>query len=283
MKFVAIDLGGTNTRIVLFQDEAVLEYSLLSRFKTFPSYREQLAHIESALDSLDKSSIAGIGLAIGVQLTPDGRAVDASFTMPNYVGEAIVPDLEVRLDLPVVAANDLICGAIAEHHHGSLGDWDLVAYLTVSTGTGAGIYVRSGDTALAYLAQIGHHIVDPAGKRCSCGQVGCLQTISGAQEIRKRAGRWASEIDDDGFWDEVANHLAIGIVNLARITRVQAICVGGGIGLNNRYLRQNLAGKVQECSPNLNITLTIPTLGADAPIVGANLLGQQRTGTVILH
>ena len=95
---------------------------------------------------------------MGVQLTPDGRTVDASFTMPDYVGKAIVPDLAARLDFPVVAANDLICGAIAEYHYGSLGDWDLVAYLTVSTGTGAGIYLRSGDTAVAYLAQIGHHI-----------------------------------------------------------------------------------------------------------------------------
>jgi glucokinase len=280
---LAIDLGGTNTQIALFQDEAVSEYTLLARFKTHPGYQEQLAHIESALDGLDKSTIAGIGLAIGVQLTPDGRTVDASFTMPNYVGRAIVPDLAARLDFPVIAANDLICGAIAEHLYGSLGDWDLVAYLTVSTGTGAGIYLRSGDTSMAYLAQIGHHILDPAGRQCLCGQVGCLQTISGAQEIEKRYGRPAADIDDDLFWDDVADHLAIGIVNLARISRVQAICVGGGIGLNNRYLRQNLAGKVRESSPNLNISLTTPTLGADAPIIGANLLGQHRTGTVILH
>jgi predicted NBD/HSP70 family sugar kinase len=283
MMFVAIDLGGTNTRIALFQNKAVSEYTLLARFKTHSGYEERLAHIESAMDGIDKSTVAGIGLAIGVQLTPDGRTVDASFTMPNYVGKAVVPDLVARLDFPVVAANDLICGAIAEYHYGSLGDWDLVAYLTVSTGTGAGIYLRSGDTAVAYLAQIGHHILDPAGRLCSCGQVGCLQTFSGAQEIKKRAGRRAADIDDDLFWDDVAKHLAVGIVNLARISRVQVVCVGGGIGLNNRYLRQNLAGKVRECSPNLNITLTTPTLGADAPIIGANLLGQHRTGTVILH
>jgi glucokinase len=284
---VAIDLGGTNTRIALFQDEAAPAYTLLARFKTYPDYPEQLAHIESelagALSSVDRSSVAGVGLAIGVQLTPDGRTIDASFTMPGYVAKPIVPDLVARLELPVVAANDLICGAIAEYRYGSLGDWDLVAYLTVSTGTGAGIYLRSRDTSMAYLAQIGHHILDPAGRRCSCGQAGCLQTISGAQEIKKRSGRRPSLIDDDLFWDDVADHLAIGIINLARITRVQAICVGGGIGLNNRYLRQNLARKVQERSPNLNVTLTTPTLGADAPIVGANLLGQHRTGTVILH
>lgn len=283
MMTLAIDLGGTNTRIALFQDEAALDYTTLARFKTRPRYEGQLERIESALEGLDRSTIARIGLAIGVQLTPDGRTIDASYTMPDYVGEAIVPDLAARLQLPVIAANDLICGAIAEHHYGSLSGWDLVAYLTVSTGTGAGIYLRSGDTSMAYLAQIGHHVLDRAGSKCLCGQVGCLQTISGAQEIERRAGRPAAEIDDDDFWDNVADHLATGIVNLVRITRVQAICVGGGIGLNNSYLRRNLAGKVVAASPNLNITLTTPTLGADAPVVGAKLLGQQRTGTVILH
>ena len=280
---VAIDLGGTNTRIASFGEESISEYTLLARFNTHAAYSEQLAHIERALESVERAGVTGIGLAIGVQLTPDGRSVDASFTMPDYVGKAIVPDLAARLELPIMAANDLICGAIAEKHYGSLTDWDLVAYLTVSTGTGAGIYLRSGDTSMAYLAQIGHHVLDPAGRQCLCGQVGCLQTISGAQEIEKRAGRPAAEIDDDGFWDDVADHLATGIVNLVRITRVQAICVGGGIGLNNRYLRQNLAHKVREASPSLKITLTAPALGADAPIVGAKLLGQGRTGTVILH
>lgn len=280
---LAIDLGGTNTRIALFQEEGVSEYTLLARFKTHQRYQKQLDRIESALDDLDRESVAGIGLAIGVQLTRDGRTIDASFTMPDYVGKAIVPDLAASLDLPVVAANDLICGAIAERRYGSLTPWDLVAYLTVSTGTGAGILVHSGDTSMAYLAQIGHHILDPAGRRCLCGQLGCLQTISGAQEIEKRAGRPAAQVDDDLFWDDVANHLAIGIVNLTRITRVQAICVGGGIGLNNRYLRQNLARKVRERSPNLMVTLTTPTLKGDAPIIGAKLLGQHRTGTVILH
>jgi len=136
---------------------------------------------------------------------------------------------------------------------------------------------------VTYLAQVGHHIVDPIGKPCNCGQVGCLQTISGAQEIERRYGRAPEDIDNDLFWDDIANSLAIGIINLSRISRVEAICVGGGIGFNNEYLRQHLAEKIQKFSPNLKLTLTRPDLGEDAPLIGAKLLVQYQEETTIFH
>ena len=280
---VALDLGGTNTRIALFNDTAVSNYILHSRFKTRPCYQEQLSAIVTGLTNLDKSNIAGVGLAIGVQLTPDGQAVDASYTMPDYVGKAIVSDLSDRLECPVWAANDNVCGVMAEVRYGVFQGWDRVAYVTVSTGTGAGVYLRRGDQAVAYLAQIGHHIIDPIGKRCGCGQVGCLQTISGAQEIEKRYGREPADIENDLFWEDVAHNLAISLINLSRISRVEAVCLGGGIGFNNHYLRQVLPGKIQKVSPRLNVTLTRPVLGEDAPLIGAKILIQHQGETTIFH
>ena len=280
---IAVDLGGTNTRVALFRDTAVADYELLARFNTFSDYRDQLNSIVAAVANSGLTEITAVGLAIGVQLTPDGRCVDASYTMPDFVGKPIVTDLSTRLQCPVIAANDNICGVLAESQFGYLGQWYRVAYVTVSTGTGAGVYLRWGETAVAYLAQVGHHIVDPLGKRCRCGQIGCLQTISGALEIAIRAGRAAAEIDDDLFWDDVANNLAVGIVNLCRISRLDAICVGGGIGFNNRYLRENLAAKVQKCSPNLPVSFVVPQLGEDAPLIGANLLVQAETKLTIFH
>lgn len=280
---IAVDLGGTNTRVALFSDTAVADYELLARFKTQLTYQDQLDSIVAALNHFDTSKISGIGLAIGVQLTSDGRCVDASYTMPDFVGKPIAADLFSRLQCPVIAANDNICGVLAESQFGYLGQWQRVAYVTVSTGTGAGVYLRAGETAVAYLAQVGHHIVDPLGKHCRCGQIGCLQTISGALEITQRSGRAPAEIDDDLFWDDVANNLAVGIVNFCRISRVEALCVGGGIGFNNHYLRENLAAKIQKCSPNLSVSFVLPLLGEDAPLVGANLLVQSQPKITIFH
>ena len=46
--------------------------------------------------------------------------------------------------------------------------------------------------------------------------------------------------------------LAIAIVNLVRMLRLDAICLGGGIGLNSSYLREHLPAAVKERGPEVN-------------------------------
>ena len=189
----------------------------------------------------------------------------------------------VTPNMPKLLIVNVPAAVLAEHRFGALANGERVAYLTVSTGMGAGVYLQSGDTAVAYLAQVDHHIVDPIGQQCNCGQVGCLQTISGAQEIEKRYGRNPAEIENVLFWQDVANNLAVGMVNLSRISRVQAICVGGGIGFNNDYLRENLAQTVTKFSPDLPLNVLPSLLGEDGPIIGAKLLVEQNKKATIFH
>ena len=269
--YAVIDLGGTNTSIVIFASPTVPQFSLIDQFPTDQDYARQLERILAALDKSGHQP-EGVGMAIGAQLTADGLSIEESWTMPAYVGHSIVSDVARATGVAVRAANDNVCGVLAETTLGVLQPWQRAAYLTVSTGTGAGIRLGDGRGSIAWLAQVGHHVVHMNGEQCVCGQRGCVQTITGGQQFLRRYGRPAAEIQDEVVWREVTETLAVAIVNLTRITRVDAVCVSGGIGFNNVHIRANLAARVRELGPATGVRVCFPAFGEQAPVIGAALL-----------
>lgn len=280
--YLVIDLGGTNTNIASFSDLDATEFTIIDRFPTDQDYAGQIDRILVTVQGLETPP-EGIGFAVGVQLTRDGISIDKSYTMPGFNGKPIVRDIADLTGLPVRAANDNVCAVIAESHLGALQHYERAAYMTVSTGTGAGIRLGRGERSIAYLAQVGHHIVNYDGPQCSCGQVGCIQAITGGQEFIRRFGKPAAEITDEAVWQEVTELLAVGIVNLTRVTRIDAVCISGGIGYNSPYIRAHLADMVHDRGPSVEVDVLFPHFGEAAPIVGAVMLLRDDLETIILH
>ncbi|MCY4525052.1 MAG: ROK family protein, partial [Anaerolineaceae bacterium] len=138
-----------------------------------------------------------------------------------------------------------------------------------------------GSYSFAWLAQVGHHVVNVHGEDCVCGQRGCVQTVTGGQQFLRRYGLPAHEIKDESVWREVTEILAVAIVNLARISRVEAVCVGGGIGYNNPWIRSNLADCVQARGPATGVRVLFPDFGEQAPVIGAALLAGNPKVTIL--
>ncbi len=280
--YVIIDLGGTNTNIATFADINQPEFVMIDRFPTDQDYESHLQRILTTVAGITEP-IDGIGFAVGVQLTRDGRAIDKTYTMPAFTGQPIVRHVAERTGLKVRAANDNVCGVIAETALGVLQPFERAAYMTVSTGTGAGIRLGNANMAIAYLAQVGHHIVNHDGVPCTCGQIGCVQAITGGQAFIRRFGVPAAEITDENVWQEVTETLAVAIVNLARVTRIDAVCISGGIGYNSPYIRSHLAEMVKVKGPSVEIEVLFPAFGESAPIIGAAMLLRDNLTTMILH
>ena len=276
---IGVDFGATHTRVAVFGDDPTA-WETVARFKTQPSYEAQLQRLIDALKPLEPTSV---GLAVGAQLDPDGKTIAVSYTMPHMVGRPIVQDLSAALACPVDAANDNVCAVIAEHGHGALRGEERSAYLTVSTGTGAGVRLEQSGVVLAFLSQVGHHMIDPSGHACACGQIGCLQAATGGQHLERALGRSVAEETDEAFWRAFTRTLATGVVNLARVTRVEAVVVGGSIGVKNAYLRGHLSGVVAALSPGLALKVLPPAFAEASPLVGAGLLADAAKVQSILH
>lgn len=278
----AADIGGTTTRLARFDGALGQGYVPVARFATDASYAAQLDRLIALLraDSPD-SALAGLGVAIGAQVSHDGRSVLTAPNLRDYIGRPLVDELAARLGCPVYLAHDGVCGVLAEARYGALAPYERVAYLTVSTGTGAGVRLRNGARATTISLQIGHQLLDGNHLRCLCGQIGCLETITGGRQIELRTGLPPAEIADPALWETVAEKLALGLVNLAQLTRVEVVAVGGGIAAAHPELRPRLGALVDARIRDASLRVLDAALGEDAPLIGAALLLETPAASII--
>jgi len=282
--YIAVDIGGTSTKMGELETLDSSSFKTLPSFSTLSNYKNQLKQIFGVIDGLDRSSIQGIGISIGAQVSRDGTQVFASSNLPDYVGRSIVSDLEQRYGCAVRMAHDCVCGLLAEKRFGGLSSFDRVAYITLSTGTGAAVQLRQGNNAITFSNEMGHQVVEPDGFRCLCGQIGCLETITGGKQIELRYGKPASRIQDPKFWERFTYFLAIGIVNLSWLTRIETAAISGGIALYNPYVKDNLQSLIDKLwigEERQRFLLHWSSLAEDSPLVGATLLHTIEPETIL--
>ncbi len=267
--YVAVDNGGTSTRVALMPDLTRPDLEMLDRFPTILSYHAQMERLIKTISQLEPQGIEGIGISLGGHIARDGRTVSDAVNLRDYEGKPYVRQLEKRFGCPVRMAHDTVCGLLGEKAFGALKDYDQCAYLTISTGTGGAIQLRKNGNALTVSISMGHQIIAGNPRVCLCGQTGCLETITGGKQIALRSGREASEITDGAFWQELTEALAIGIVNLCHLAHSEAVVISGGIGLNARYLREHLTERVNALRTSAAYRLIWSELGELAPILGA--------------
>jgi glucokinase len=304
---IALDIGGTNTRVALVEDPtrstAVIS---LDPFPTEERYERQLDQITNAIRritnvvSLNDSSEdiltnevsiktndishqtnqisnqtngVSIGVSIGARVLHGGGGVAVAPNLRDYEGRPFARDLAERCGMPVRLAHDPVCGLLAERRFGVLRDADRCAYVTVSTGTGAAIYLgSSGEIGQALSIEFGHQTLDGDTRECLCGQVGCMETYTGGRQLALRYGRPLEEIEDAAVWEALYDKLALGLVNLAQLTRVEVVALSGAIALRHEGFLDAMRERVEARLRGMALRLELAALGEQAPLVGAALL-----------
>ena len=257
---VGVDLGGSKILARLF-DASTGRASGRVKFPTpTDGPKAVISRIVEAVNKLDGwENAAGIGIGVPGPVTPDGIAGPC----PNIAGWdkpiAIAEKLNKQLGKPVVASNDVNCGAVAEHRVGAgIGHDDLLA-IFVGTGIGGGLILNNqlivGQRGLA--GEIGHVTVEVNGRPCGCGQFGHLETYAGRAgmdaEMRRRSKKDENkflmslvgqspiksrhlaaglEADDPltrQLVEDAANALALVIGNQATLLDLPIVILGGGI------------------------------------------------------
>jgi glucokinase len=264
---LAVDIGGTHTRIAVATTPDRPE--LVTRFRTAAAYDAQLAALVDASAGLAPRAV---GVSFGGRVDRSGRSISVSINLRGYEGRRLPSDLADALRCPVRVAHDAVCGLLGEHAYGSLRRYERCGYVTLSTGTGCAIRLGHGDTYVATTTEAAHQLVDGVELRCSCGQQGCLQTLTGGRLLEERLGRPLASVDDPEFWQAYAGTVAIGLANFALSAGIDAIALGGSIILNRPEiwapLRERLA---QRCTYQRLVVLPAE-LGEAAPLAGAAVL-----------
>jgi glucokinase len=110
------------------------------------------------------------------------------------------------VNLPASLDNDANCATLGEWWCGAAKGGRNVVGLTIGTGIGGGLildgklYHGASDAA----GEIGHTTIDSTGRRCKCGNYGCLEAYASGPAIANRA-REAMEVDGSSILTELVD------------------------------------------------------------------------------
>lgn len=143
--------------------------------------------VQQTLADLSRRGIAAAGLTVGVAGLVD-RERDVLTHGPN-LGWRDVPVGDLLRDrlgtaYPIAVDNEGNLAAIAESTPGDPGRQDILVIFG-EVGIGGGIVAdgRLLRGQQGYAGEFGHMIVEPQGRRCGCGRVGCWETVSGLRAV----------------------------------------------------------------------------------------------------
>jgi len=183
---VAVDLGGTSTKLALVEDGVVREFR---QVPAQPS-RGLLDCLDSLATLVDErwgtvGQVSGWGISFPGIVDPFRKKVLATAGKYPDATEADLAAWAQRLGLPFVVENDANAALAGEVSGGcARGETDVVLCIL---GTGIGTAVRMGGKVLRgahFQAGVlgGHFKTGANGSRCSCGGLGCWEA---------RASTWA--------------------------------------------------------------------------------------------
>lgn len=128
-----------------------------------------------------------VGCVVGVAGLLD-RAHEVLTIGPNLRWKDVPVGAELRGRLgaayPVAIDNESNLAAVAEATPGDAGRQDiLVIFGEVGMGGGVVVGGRPLRGHQGYAGEFGHMIVEPGGRRCGCGRVGCWETVAGLRAL----------------------------------------------------------------------------------------------------
>ncbi len=284
---LAADVGGTQMRAALVDAAGCVvlrETAPTPAHSQVPAALIDLIAGVGATQGGDGVSHAVVGLPGAVDYE-SGRLLWAPHLPDSWCDSLSADQLSDRLGLRVCIANDADMAAVGEAAFGAgAGIDDVVAYLTVSTGIGAGVVNRGRLVHGRHsLGEVGHSVLDWRAWRA--GEPGTLEELasgSGLALQAQRIGRGrmnaqavlAAAMEGDeaarALWEDAVAACAAGVCNLALAFAPRAVVIGGGLGRRPEFfgpLREIVLRRNEHRPTDLSVLLT--SLGDDAGLVGA--------------
>src|SRR5262245_25649654 len=92
--YVALDIGGTTTRVGLLSNLASHEITISEQFPTLQRYGAQIERLRAAIAAATSQPPAGIGVSLGGHIASDGSSVRDAANLRDYEGKPLVRQLQ---------------------------------------------------------------------------------------------------------------------------------------------------------------------------------------------
>jgi glucokinase len=300
---LGIDIGGTTSKLGLVQDGKVVARARISTtgHKDDHAFADALAAASLGLvraDDRPPLQAVGIGAPNANQLT---GIIEMAPNLPWKHDVPLARMMADRLGVPAVLGNDANAAALGEWRYGAGQGFDDLLVVTLGTGVGSG-FIVNGRLVLGSAGnagELGHLILIPGGRMCTCGRQGCLEAYVSIRGMRKTYAELACVTESTGIlahegvlpiaeaaragdkaaidtFHTTVDHLAIGLANAVCATGPRRIVLFGGIARNGELLMAPLRDRFQEMLLNIykgRVDLTVSALeDDDAALLGAAAL-----------
>lgn len=308
---IGIDVGGTNVKIALVNDEGQIIYSNSVPTRAEMGYEYTVNNIKQAIydllkeTKLEAKDIEGIGFGFPGQVDYKEGIVRNAPNIPGWVEVPIAKIFEEEFHIPTRVDNDVRCAALGELNYGAGKGCENLICITVGTGIGSGLIINGKLVRGASNAagEIGHIKLDIAGgPLCGCGDRGCLEAFASGPSIVALAEEYikggkstkyrelanpditpyvvsvAAQQGDPvakRIFTIVGEYIGVGLASVVNLLNPEKIIIGGGVAAAGDILmnpiKETLVKRAMPIS-GAAVEVVPAQLGNTAGVIGASLL-----------
>lgn len=313
---IGVDLGGTSIKsgIVETSSGKVITRTMIPT-QTHLGKEVIVTNIKKSINELTKFAekrgikIDSIGLGCpGTVNVQTGEIMGMIPNLPQLKNVNMKKELKREFDAPIYIDNDANLMGLAEHKFGAAKGYKNCLFLTIGTGIGGGIILdgkifRGSKYA---GAEFGHTSIKYDGRKCRCGNIGCVEAYAAAPAIGERTKsflrkgkksvlyNWlkgdlkklSNKLIFEAFKkrdrlatqvvEEVSVYLGTAIASAVNLLNPEVIVIGGGVGEAGRKFIKMIDSQVrQKVNPSAaDFRMKQARMGNDAGFIGAAILGE---------
>jgi glucokinase len=304
MYTIGIDLGGTIIKIGLIRSGKMIGC------KTLPSISRKglqlnLPFIEGAISELlaerniAVAELSGIALAFPGIVNPIVKRVISTNEKYNDAQKIDLSTwVKSRWNVPFCTDNDARMAVLGEWQYGAGRGYRNLVMMTIGTGIGTGVVI-DGNVLYGEHFQAGslggHFVVDYKARRCSCGNIGCVEALASSsflpsiiKEDTSLSLKFRENADNYNFKQlfclaeggdaealHVRNHCmdvwAAAIVSYIHAYDPEIVILGGGVMKSSKTIIPYLKARVDELAwcPSGKVDLLVAELGDHSALLAA--------------
>ena len=293
---LALDIGGTKIAAALVDDEGTPVHQA-----KLPTPHGDAESIWAVVDSLLTEALASAGGRVrGVGIASAGpidlpTGTISPINIVQWQHFPIVERVSMTVGAPVRLAGDGLCMALGERWRGAGRGAQFLLGMVVSTGVGGGLVLDGApyDGRTGNAGHVGHVVVDPGGRLCTCGGHGCVETVAAGPRMAQwaREQGWAAPDGADAkelaeaanagdpvarrAFDRGATAVAAMIASVGAVCDLDRVVIGGGVAKAGALLFDPVREKLATYAglDFIRGLQVLPAeLGGDAGLVGAAAL-----------
>lgn len=310
MHRIGIDVGGTNVKIALVDENGSIIYSNSVPTRAEMGFEYTVNNIKQAIRDLiaetKAAKIESVGFDFPGQIDYKNGVVRLAPNIPGWVNVPIAKIIEDEFKIPTKIDNDVHCAALGELNFGAGKGCENFICMTVGTGIGSGIVingklVRGASNAAGELGHI--KLQMNGGPLCGCGDYGCLEAFASGPSIVKMASEYIMSGKSTKFrelasggeitpyivceaakqGDPVAKriftimgeYIGFGLTSVVNLLNPEKIIIGGGVADAGELLLEPIRETIKKRAMVVagSAVQVVPAqLGNSAGVIGASML-----------